>query len=128
MQEVFEKLKGIDIFSLKSYIEPTNFPNMSGVWAMLTELFVNCLFFLLNLVVGFSLYSFAFSKISISMILTNNTFLMELNPFGEDLQELLLALLKIRLFSSFSFFLLFTCFINSFFLKETSLNDCFMFF
>ena len=53
MQEAFEKLKGIDIFSLKSYIEPTNFPNMSGVWAMLTELFVNCLFFLLNLVVGF---------------------------------------------------------------------------
>jgi len=53
VQEAFEKLKGIDIFSLKSYTEPTNFPNMSGVWAMLTELFVNCLFFLLNLVVGF---------------------------------------------------------------------------
>lgn len=115
MQEAFEKLKGIDIFSLKSYIEPTNFPNMSGVWAMLTELFVNCLFFLLNLVVGF--FS-VFIRIleNINLYDTYKQYvLMGLNPFGKVLQELLLALLKIRLFSSSSFALLFTCFINSFF-------------
>lgn len=54
MQEAFEKLKGMDIFSLKSYIEPTNGLNIvSSMWAMLSEIFVNFPFFLLNLIVGF---------------------------------------------------------------------------
>ena len=54
MQEAFEKLKGMDIFSLKSYIEPTNGLNIvSSMWAMLSEIFVNFPFFLFNLIVGF---------------------------------------------------------------------------
>ena len=53
MQEAFEKLKGIDIFSLKSYMMKTGFGDFSGVWVMFNEIFVNFPFFLLNLIVGF---------------------------------------------------------------------------
>ena len=53
MQEAFEKLKGMDIFSLKSYTVQTGFLDISGVWVMLNEIFVNFPFFLLNLIVGF---------------------------------------------------------------------------
>lgn len=53
MQEAFEKLKGMDIFSLKSYMMKTGFGNFSGVWVMFNEIFVNFPFFLLNLIVGF---------------------------------------------------------------------------
>jgi hypothetical protein len=52
VQEAFEKLKGIDIFSLKSYLEKTESIETSTI-AMLNEVFVNFPFFLLNLVVGF---------------------------------------------------------------------------
>jgi hypothetical protein len=53
VQEAFEKLKGIDIFSLKSYTVQTGFLDISGVWVMFNEIFVNFPFFFLNLVVGF---------------------------------------------------------------------------
>ena len=54
MQEAFEKLKGMDIFALKSYIEPTNgFNIVSSMWSMLNEILVNFPFFLFNLIVGF---------------------------------------------------------------------------
>lgn len=53
MQEAFEKLKGMDIFSLKSYMMETGFGDFSGVWVMFNEIFVNFPFFLLNLIVGF---------------------------------------------------------------------------
>ena len=53
MQEAFEKLKGMDIFSLKSYMMRTGFGDFSGVWVMFNEIFVNFPFFLLNLIVGF---------------------------------------------------------------------------
>jgi len=53
VQEAFEKLKGMDIFSLKSYMMKTGFADFSGVWVMLNEIFVNFPFFLLNLIVGF---------------------------------------------------------------------------
>lgn len=53
MQEAFEKLKGIDIFSLKSYMAKTGFADFNGVWSMFNEIFVNFPFFLLNLIVGF---------------------------------------------------------------------------
>ena len=53
MQEAFEKLKGMDIFSLKSYMMKTGFADFSGVWVMFNEIFVNFPFFLLNLIVGF---------------------------------------------------------------------------
>lgn len=53
MQEAFEKLKGIDIFSLKSYMEPTGFGSFNGAWVMINEIFVNFFFFLLNAIVGF---------------------------------------------------------------------------
>ncbi|MBF7051693.1 conjugal transfer protein [Streptococcus sp. HF-2466] len=53
MQEAFEKLKGMDIFSLKSYMMKTGFGDFSGVRVMFNEIFVNFPFFLLNLIVGF---------------------------------------------------------------------------
>ncbi len=53
MQEAFEKLKGMDIFSLKSCMMKTGFADFSGVWVMFNEIFVNFPFFLLNLIVGF---------------------------------------------------------------------------
>ncbi|HEN0389167.1 TPA: conjugal transfer protein [Streptococcus agalactiae] len=53
MQEAFEKLKGMDIFSLKSYMIKTGFGDFSGVWVMFNEIFVNFPFFFLNLIVGF---------------------------------------------------------------------------
>ena len=34
MQEAFAKLKGVDIFSLKSYMEPTNFGSFNGAWVL----------------------------------------------------------------------------------------------
>lgn len=44
MQEAFAKLKGVDIFSLKSYMEPTNFGSFNGAWVLINELFVNLFF------------------------------------------------------------------------------------
>ncbi|MGT2907779.1 conjugal transfer protein [Streptococcus dentiloxodontae] len=52
MQEAFEKLKGVDIFSLKSYLERTTAIETSIIVA-LNEILVNLLFFLLNIIVGF---------------------------------------------------------------------------
>ena len=53
MQEAFDKLRGVDIFSLKSYMEPTGFASFNGAWVLINELFVNFFFFILNAEVGF---------------------------------------------------------------------------
>ena len=53
MQEAFDKLRGVDIFSLKSYMEPTGFASFNGAWVLINELFVNFFFFILNAVVGY---------------------------------------------------------------------------
>ena len=53
MQEAFAKLKGVDIFSLKSYMESTNFGSFNGAWVLINELFVNLFFFIINDFVGF---------------------------------------------------------------------------
>ena len=53
MQEAFDKLRGVDIFFLKSYMEPTGFASFNGAWVLINELFVNFFFFILNAVVGF---------------------------------------------------------------------------
>ena len=53
MQEAFDKLRGVDIFSLKSYMETTGFASFNGAWVLINELFVNFFFFILNAVVGF---------------------------------------------------------------------------
>lgn len=53
MQEAFDKLRGVDIFSLKSYMEPTGFASFNGAWVLINELFVNFFFFILNAVLGF---------------------------------------------------------------------------
>ena len=53
MQEAFDKLRGVDIFSLKSYMEPPGFASFNGAWVLINELFVNFFFFILNAVVGF---------------------------------------------------------------------------
>ena len=45
MQEAFAKLKGVDIFSLKSYMEPTNFGSFNGAWVLINEAFRQSSFF-----------------------------------------------------------------------------------
>ncbi|HEM3621668.1 TPA: hypothetical protein U1C34_000427 [Streptococcus suis] len=45
-----DKLKGVDIFSLRAYIEPTGGFD-TGVWTILTDIFVNFLFAILNVIV-----------------------------------------------------------------------------
>ncbi|HEL9639351.1 TPA: hypothetical protein U1181_001223 [Streptococcus suis] len=45
-----DKLKGVDIFSLRAYIESTDGFD-TGVWAILTDIFVNFLFAILNVIV-----------------------------------------------------------------------------
>ncbi|HEM3611548.1 TPA: hypothetical protein U1C24_000626 [Streptococcus suis] len=45
-----DKLKGVDIFSFRAYIEPTDGFD-TGVWAILTDIFVNFLFAILNVIV-----------------------------------------------------------------------------
>ena len=37
MQEAFDKLRGVDIFSLKSYMEPTGFASFNGAWVLINE-------------------------------------------------------------------------------------------
>ena len=58
----FAKLRGVDIFSLKSYMEPTRFGSFNGAWVLINELFVNLFFFILNAVVASFLSSFEFLK------------------------------------------------------------------
>ncbi|HEM3643514.1 TPA: hypothetical protein U1C30_000339 [Streptococcus suis] len=45
-----DKLKGVDVFSFRAYIEPTDGFD-TGVWAILTDIFVNFLFAILNVIV-----------------------------------------------------------------------------
>lgn len=50
---LYQKVKGVSIFDLRAYIEPTNSMAMSSLWVSLTHIFVNFPFIILNLVVGF---------------------------------------------------------------------------
>ncbi|WP_343092287.1 hypothetical protein [Streptococcus sanguinis] len=52
MQELFDKVSGVNIFALKSYMEPTSSLD-HGAWGMLNDVLVNLPFMILNLVVGF---------------------------------------------------------------------------
>ena len=50
---LYNKVSGVSIFDLKAYIEPTASLNISAVWKILTEIFVNAPFMILDLIVGF---------------------------------------------------------------------------
>lgn len=50
---LYNKVSGVPIFDLKAYIEPTASLNISSVWKILTEIFVNVPFMILDAVVGF---------------------------------------------------------------------------
>lgn len=50
---LYNKVSGVSIFDLKAYIEPTTSLNISAVWKILTEIFVNGPFMILDLIVGF---------------------------------------------------------------------------
>ena len=50
---LYNKVSGVSIFDLKAYIEPTASLNISAVWKILTEIFVNGPFMILDLLVGF---------------------------------------------------------------------------
>lgn len=50
---LYNKVSGVSIFDLKAYIEPTASLNLSAVWKILTEIFVNGPFMILDLIVGF---------------------------------------------------------------------------
>lgn len=51
--KLYNKVSGVPIFDLKAYIEPTSTVNQSTIWKILTDVFVNFFFMILNLVVGF---------------------------------------------------------------------------
>lgn len=51
--KLYNKVSGVPIFDLKAYIEPTHTINQSTVWRILTDVFVNFFFMILNLTVGF---------------------------------------------------------------------------
>lgn len=51
--KLYNKVSGVPIFDLKAYIEPTHTINQSTVWKILTDVFVNFFFLILNLTVGF---------------------------------------------------------------------------
>lgn len=53
MQELFDKVSGVNIFALKSYMEKTEFGSFNGAWVILNDILVNLPFMILNLVVGF---------------------------------------------------------------------------
>ncbi|MCY7177381.1 hypothetical protein [Streptococcus gallolyticus] len=50
---LYNKVSGVPIFDLRAYIEPTANLNISSFWMLLTMIFVNGPFFILNLIVGF---------------------------------------------------------------------------
>ena len=50
---LYNKVSGVSIFDLKAYMEPTASLNISAVWKILTEIFVNGPFMILDLIVGF---------------------------------------------------------------------------
>ena len=64
MQEAFEKLKGVDIFSLKSYMEPTGFGSFNGAWVMINEIFVNFFLFPAQCHCRFLLSSYSYLRTS----------------------------------------------------------------
>ncbi len=55
MQEAFDKLMGVDIFSLKIYMEPIGYVSFNGACSSMN--FCQSSFLILNAVVGFSLCS-----------------------------------------------------------------------
>ena len=116
MQEAFDKLRGVDIFSLKSYMEPTGFASFNGAWVLINELFVNFFFFILNAVVGFfSLLIRILEKIDLYSNYKNYVFNGAMNIWKgfigsssggvakQSLVSMLLLILAFYLFYQFSF-------------------------
>ena len=116
MQEAFDKLRGVDIFSLKSYMEPTGFASFNGAWVLINELFVNFFFFILNAVVGFfSLLIRILEKIDLYSNYKNYVFNGAMNIWKEfigsssggvakqSLVSMLLLILAFYLFFQFFF-------------------------
>ena len=116
MQEAFDKLRGVDIFSLKSYMEPTGFASFNGAWVLINELFVNFFFFILNAVVGFfSLLIRILEKIDLYSSYKNYVFNGAMNIWKgfigsssggvakQSLVSMLLLILALYLFYQFFF-------------------------
>lgn len=53
MRELFDKISGVNIFALKSYMEKTEFGSFNGAYVLMNDILVNLPFMILNLVVGF---------------------------------------------------------------------------
>ncbi len=81
ISSTFQKVKDVDIFSLKAYVEKTQGAE-TGVQAVLLDIFVNLPFFILNLIVGFFLLSYDFLRILAFMNLIDRLFLMLRRSFG----------------------------------------------
>ncbi|GAA5354419.1 hypothetical protein BOVMAS12_16880 [Streptococcus uberis] len=77
----FQKVKDVDIFSLKAYMERTRGVETS-TQGILMDVFVNLPFFILNLIVGFFLLSYDFLRISVFMNPIDKLFLMLRRSFG----------------------------------------------
>ncbi|HFZ6659676.1 TPA: hypothetical protein ACGPSC_001264 [Streptococcus agalactiae] len=110
----FQKVKDVDIFSLKAYMERTDSLSAStGMQVALTDIFVNLPFFILNLIVGFfsiilrffenfSLYeSYRQTVFNASKKLWDN--LSGSGNYNNSLLYLLIALSVLSIFLSFLF-------------------------
>lgn len=108
----FQKVKNSDIFAFKAYIEPTATVNQSSVWAMLTDIFVNMPFYVLNSVVGiFSLIIRFFDDFSLYKTYRQTVFntskilwksLVNGGDYRNSLLYLLLAFSLLSIFLSFA--------------------------
>lgn len=129
MQEAFDKLRGVDIFSLKSYMEPTGFASFNGAWVLINELFVNFFFFILNAVVGFfSLLIRILEKIDLYSSYKNYVFNGAMSIWKGFIGSNGTGVAKNSLVSMLLLILAFYFFINISFRKDPFQEHSFMFF
>lgn len=115
----FAKVKDVDIFALKAYMEITHGAE-TGAQSILLDVFVNFPFFLLNLIVGLFSVILRFLKISVCMIPINKQFIIRLKNYGKIYQ--VMGLIQAPCFIYWLRFQLFQYLFHIFFQKEIFLN------
>lgn len=116
----FAKVKDVDIFALKAYMEITHGAE-TGAQSILLDVFVNFPFFLLNLIVGlFSVILRFFENFSLYDTPINKQFIIRLKNYGKIYQ--VMGLIQAPCFIYWLRFQLFQYLFHIFFQKEIFLN------
>lgn len=110
---LYNKVSGVSIFDLKAYIEPTASLNISAVWKILTEIFVNGPFMILDLIVGFvSLILRFFESFDLYDVYKNTVYdtsktlwngLSGLGDYNHSLLYLVIAVTAFSIFIGYTF-------------------------